>query len=355
VQLNTPIAFDLTTPYVVAPHNVGLVFSILPRGSAIIHTGLPHYESVDFSSWEHQVKQLPTGYRFFINHSYDPVKISNNDILCLLDLIKFHHPGSDPVFLSSKCDHYFVEIPGVVYFPNFFFYNFSNQFPSVRSKRIGCLNRQNTPHRPWLMHNLLSQGLLDQRRDIYSVSFASPYDLDSYTDVDGWLQHPQKVNHLLQQYSPQIATNPDGFPNDVNTINHPAWHTAVTVVTETESGNRTMISEKTPKAIAANCCWTVYMGESGYRLLEEFGFAPRFFEQHAEGTNIDPIMRVCSTLDTESVAADYRNQFLNQIDHNAKWYGNNIELGAQHKKILQSRITSPWYSRWFPKFQQSIS
>jgi hypothetical protein len=353
VQLNTPIAFDLTTPYVVAPHNVGLVFSILPRGSAIIHTGLPHYEFVDFDSWEHQVKQLPLGYRFFIDHSYDPVKISNSDILCLLDLIKTHHPGSDPVFLSSKCDHYFAEIPGVVYFPYFFFSNFKNLPVQPRSKRIGCLNRNNTPHRPWLMHNLLSRGLLDQGRDIYSVSFASPYDLASYTDVDGWLQHTQ-VNHLLRQYPPQIATNPDGFPNDVSTVDHPAWHTAVTVVTETEPGDCTMISEKTSKAIVANCCWTAYMSESGYQLLEAFGFAPRFFEQHAEGTNIDPIIDICSTLDTEAVAVDYRNQFLHQIDHNAKWYGNSAELVEQHK-ILQSQMASPWYSRWFPKFQQSIS
>jgi hypothetical protein len=59
-------------------------------------------------------------------------------------------------------------------------------------------------------------------------------------------------------------------------------------------------------------------------------------------------------LDTEAVAVDYRNQFLHQIDHNAKWYGNSAELVEQHK-ILQSQMASPWYSRWFPKFQQSIS
>ena len=354
MQLNTPIAFDLTTPYAVAPHNVGFVFSILPENSAIIHSALPRSNSVDFDSWEHQVKQLPKGHRFFIDHSYDPVKISNSDILCLLNLIKTHHPGSDPVFLSSNCDHYFAEIPGVVYFPYFFFSNFNNLPVRPRSKRIGCLNRNNTPHRPWLMHNLLSQGLLDQDRDIYSVSFVSPYDFSSYTDVDGWLQHTHQVNHLLRQYPPQIATNPDGFPTDVNTVDHPAWHTAVTVVTETEPGDRTMISEKTSKAIVANCCWTAYMGESGYRLLEAFGFAPRFFEQHAEGTNIDPIIHICSTLDTESVAADYRNQFLEQIDHNAKWYGKNIESDAQHK-ILQARTASPWYSRWHFKFQKEIN
>ena len=354
MQLNTPIAFDLTTPYTVAPHDVGFVFSILPENSAIIHSALPKSNSVDFDSWEQQVKQLPQGHRFFIDHSYDPVKISNSDILCLLDLIKTHHPGSDPVFLSSNCDHYFAEIPGVVYFPYFFFYNFGKLIPRARSKRIGCLNRQNTPHRPWLMHNLLSQGLLDQDRDVYSVSFASPYDPASYTDVDGWLQHPQKINHLLKQYPPQIATNPDGFPNDVNSVGHPAWHTAVTIVTETESGDRTMISEKTPKAIVANCCWTAYMGESGYQLLEAFGFAPRFFEQHAEGTNIEPIMRLCSMLDTESVAADYRNQFLHQIEHNARCYGDSVESGAQHK-ILQARAASPWYSRWHFKFQKQIN
>jgi hypothetical protein len=96
------------------------------------------------------------------------------------------------------------------------------------------------------------------------------------------------------------------------------------------------------------------MGESGYQLLEEFGFAPRFFEQHAEGTNIEPIMQVCSTLDTEAVAADYRNQFLQQIDHNARWYGNSAELVDQHK-ILQARTSSPWYSLWHLKFQKQIN
>jgi hypothetical protein len=352
--MTIPAAFDLTTPYKVLLHDSAFYFSILPEGSAIIHTGLPHSKSVDLDSWEHQVKQLPTGHRFFIDHSYDPVKISNSNILLLLEIIKKYHPGSDPVFLSSNCNHYFAEIPGIVYFPCFFFSNFDNPTPRARNKRIGCLNRNNTPHRPWLMHNLLSRKLLDQDRDIYSVSFASPYDLNSYTDVNAWLQHTQQVNHLLRQYPPQIATNPDGFPNDVSTVDHPAWHTAVTIVTETESGDRTMISEKTPKAIVANCCWTAYMGESGYQLLEAFGFAPRFFEQHAEGTNIDPIIHICSTLDTESVAVDYRNQFLDQIDHNAKCYGKSIESDAHHK-ILQARTASPWYSRWHFKFQKEIN
>jgi len=353
--MNTLAAFDLTTTNTVAPHSAAFCFSILPENSAIIHTSLPSSAAVDTDSWKQQIKQLPRGLRFFINHSYDPVKISDADIVFLLDLIKTHHPGSDPIFLSSKCSHYFANIPGIVYFPYFFFYNFGNVTDRPRSKRIGCLNRHNTPHRLWLMHNLLSQGLLDPDKDVYSVSFTSPYDLNSYTDVDSWLlQQPQQVNHLLRQYPPQIATNPDGFPNDVNTVDHPAWHTAIAIVTETDPGDRTMLSEKTIKAMVANCCWTAYMCESGYQVLEAFGFAPRFFEQHAQGTNIDPILNICAMLDTESAAFDYRNQYLSQIKYNADWYGNNIKSSAQHKVVL-ARTSAPWFNQWYPNFQQSIN
>jgi hypothetical protein len=352
--MNTLAAFDLTTTNTVAPHSAAFCFSILPENSAIIHTGLTHSETVNFDSWEHQVRQLPQGLRFFINHSYDPVKISDADIVFLLDLIKTHHPGSDPIFLSSKCSHYFANIPGIVYFPYFFFSDIKSSLITQKSKRFGCLNRNNQPHRLWLMHNLLNRGLLDSDKDIYSVSFVNPRDLSCYSIVDTWLDQIDAVDHLIRQYPRQIATHPDGFPNDVDTVNHPAWHTAIVIVTETETNDLTIISEKTIKAIVAESCWTAYMGESGYRLLEAFGFAPRFFEQHAQGTNIDPILKICSMLDTQSAAVDYRNQHLEQIKYNSNWYGNNIKSRAQHK-VLLARTSAPWFNQWYPNFQQSIN
>jgi len=352
--MNAPAAFDLTSLYTVSPHSAAFCFSILPENSAIIHTGIPHSNTVNFDSWEYQIKKLPKGYRFFINHSYDPVKVSDTVIATLLDIIKTHHPDSDPVFLSSKCSHYFNHVPGIAYFPYFFFYNFSNLVERPKSRRIGCLNRQNTPHRPWLMHNLLSRGLLDSNRDVYSISFTSPYDNTSYADIDSWLQQSTQVNHLLRQYPSQLSTHPDGFPNDVNTVDHPAWSTAIAVVTETEPGDCAMISEKTLKAIVSNSCWTAYMGESGYRLLEAFGFAPRFFEHHAQGINIDSVLNICKMLDSESVALDYRSQFLDQISYNFAWCGHNINSNAKHK-ILQAKIASPWFNQWYPNFQQSIN
>jgi hypothetical protein len=351
--MNSIKSFDLTTPGIVVDHECADHYQLLPPGSAILH-GMATSGIVDFTAWEKQILQLPTGYRFFIDNSYDPVKLSDRDIQSLIELITTYFPGSDPVFLSSKCGHYLCPVDNIVYFPFFFFYVYENSYQRPRQKRIGCLNRQNSPHRVWLMHRLLTDNLLDADRDVYSICFSSPYDDTSYADVDAWLNQEIKINSVIRSYSPRIATHDDNFPNDVTTVNHPAWHTAITIVTETEPGPSTLITEKTLKAIAAECCWTAYMDDAGYRLLEEFGFDPRFFAHHAEDKNIDPLIEICRMFDTESVAADYRDRHMDQIIHNRYC------LGAESTNLKKSyqwtvHLDNPWFSRWFPKFQHSIS
>jgi hypothetical protein len=344
-------SFDLTTPYTVQDHDFVGYYQLLPNRSAIL-TGMTTSGVIDFDSWESQINQLPQGYRFFIDNSYDPVKLDDASIYKLLELIRVYFPGSDPVFLSSKCSHYLTPVSGIVYFPFFFFHTFNGPSDAIRAKRIGCLNRHNSPHRVWLMHNLLSKNLIDSTRDIYSVGFVSPYDEVSYSDMASWLGQPADFNHILKQYPSRIATHHDGFPTDVSTVNHPAWHTAITVVTETEPGELTLITEKTLKAIVANCCWTSYMDESAYQLLEDFGFEPRFFDSHAQGTGIQPILDICQQLNNENTAADYRNSCLPQIAHNTQWFGN--QLKNSNKKWTM-HLQSSWFGQWFPKFQQSIS
>lgn len=338
LQYSLPPAFDLRQPGKIFVNDAPECYRILPSDSIVL-MGMTLMGTIDMESWQQQLKQIPHAKWIFVDNSYDPVKLSDDGIAIVLGLIKECYPEARIFFLSSNCRHYLSPINGVVYFPYCFFNIYEPSDNRVRSRRMGCLNRNNTPHRPWLMHNLLSQGLIDQDRDVYSVCFTSPYDTTSYSDVAGWLGQSPEFNQIFRQYPPHMATHPDGAANDVFTVRHPAWHTAVTIITETEAGDLTMVTDKTIKGMISDCCWTAYMGESGYRLLEEFGFEPRFFSQHAQGTDVAPILEICRVLDTESRAMDYREQKLSQIKHNHDWY---------------TGPYGPWFQLWNPKFQKYI-
>ena len=149
---------------------------------------------------------------------------------------------------------------------------------------------------------------------------------------------------MLFRSPSKIATHPDDFYNDWTT-HHPAWHTAIAIITETDVGDATMVTEKTMKGIMSKSCWSSYMADSGYQLLEAFGFEPRLFADHASYTDIDPILNICRTFDTESAAMDYYHSKLNVIEHNFEWYGG---LGGSTHKI------GPWADIFLPKFQARL-
>ena len=316
-------------------------YRILPDNSIVL-LGTP-YTIVDQFSWESYYKNLKTltdqsinDTFVFIEAAWDPLLISTPECISHLAAIKEFFPGAKVAVLSSQCQHWFDNIPGVIYYPSFGIIVYDWPIFQTRSKRIGCLNRHNSPHRLWLMHSLLSEKLIDSDRDVYSVGFTSLYDLTAY----GKISHRVDLDDELKKYPPQIATHPDNFPNDY-TINHPAWHTAIAVVTETRPGNDTLISEKTAKAIISKSCFSIYMAETGYRVLEELGFEPRFFAEHASETNIEPIKEICRQFNTESAAMDYRQSQIHKINHNFEWFSKGPILG-------------PWYNKYQLKLQREL-
>ena len=117
------------------------------------------------------------------------------------------------------------------------------------------------------------------------------------------------------------------------------------IITETESGDKTIICEKTAKGILSRSCFSVYMADVGYRVLEDLGFQPRFFSSHAEYNNIEPLLDIFRSFETQSQAMDYREQHIQQIDHNFEWFGIN------HDDLTRK----PWYSRYEPKLRDSLN
>lgn len=318
---------------------------MLPDNSVVL-TGTP-YTTLDRNSWQDYYKNLQqlrdqsvTDTFVFIDASWDPLWVSNQDMLDNLAATKEFFPGAKVAVLSSRCQNWFDDIAGLIYYPAFGSVVYNVYEPRPRAGRIGCLNRQSSPHRVWLMHSLLSQNLIDPDRDIYSVGFANPYCLDAYASVQSLIANRPDLDEAIKQYPPQIATHPDNFPNDYTT-NHPAWHTGIAIVTETHPGVHTIISEKTAKAIISQSCFSIYMAEAGYRVLEELGFQPRFFVDHASEANIEPILQICRTIDTESAAMDYRQQHIDKIQHNFEWFSKGPRFGL-------------WYDAYKLKFQRDL-
>jgi hypothetical protein len=311
---------------------------LLPDNSLTLFNFAKHVgTNFDLALLSQGLKQLQVNVDYvFIDDSYDPVMLSDADIQATTVLVAQHFTKSHVVFLSSKCSHYYSDAKHILWYPFWLL----SEYPTViqpRQRRIGCLNRRNALHRIWLMHNLLNQGLIDHDRDIFSMAFANVYDHRRLDDsIDQWLDHGNtNHNQLIAQYPDLIATIPDSFPND-HGILHPAWHTAITIVTETECDELGMITEKTAKAMAAKCCWISYTGSDCISVLSDLGFETQLFDQHATGRNIDPIVQVCKDLDTESVAMDYYNLKVPQIEHNKQ----HLDYG--------------WLTQYVPKLKQAL-
>ena len=341
--------FDFVTPHVQLIEGLNNAYRMLPEDSVVL-TGTP-YTRIDRNSWTDFYTNLQvlqdqsvTDTYVFVDASWDPILISTQDCIDNLSIIKEFFPRVNVAVISSRCQHWFDAIPGVIYYPAFGAIVYDLPTFQTRSKRIGCLNRAPSPHRLWLMHSLLSEKLIDPDRDIYSVSFASPYNLTSYGNMGALIEDKRKLTNLnnkIKKYPPRVATHPDNFPNDY-TIEHPAWNTAIAVVTETHPGEKTLISEKTAKAIISKSCFSIYMSETGYRVLEELGFEPRFFAEHASEDNIEPIKQICRQFDTESAAMDYRQSQMDKINHNFEWFSKGPILG-------------PWYNKYQSKLQRELA
>lgn len=338
--------FDFVNPACVqeieGPNNS---YRMLPDNSIVL-MGTP-YTIVDRCPWESYYKNLKilrdqsvNDTFVFIDATWDPLLISTQECIDHLAATKEFFPSAKVAVLSSRCQHWFDNIPGVIYYPAFGAIVYDSPIFQTRSKRIGCLNRHNSPHRLWLMHSLLSEKLIDSDRDVYSVGWTNPYDLNAYGKISQLISSRIDLDEEIKKYPPQIATHPDNFPNDY-TINHPAWHTAIAIVTETRPGETTLLSEKTAKAIISKSCFSIYMAEAGYRVLEELGFEPRFFAEHASEANIEPIKKICRQFDTESAAMDYRQSQMHKIMHNFEWFSKGPVFG-------------PWYVQYKSKFQQAL-
>jgi hypothetical protein len=280
-------------------------FSILPTDSTVL-----------LNANIENINNVPAAKYIFIDGSYDPVLGTDDDILELISAVQQQHPQSRVVFLSSKCSHYYTESVDILWYPVFMLRKY-NRVTGPRSRRVSCLNRRNAPHRVWLMHNLISQGLIDHRRDVFSVAFRNIYD-GQICDLSIWNPELAQHNRIIAQYPDRIATFDDGFVND-HTIDHPAWRTAISIVTETEVGALSFITEKTVKAIESESCWIVHTGQFQLNVMIDLGFELGMFEKHATKFDIDPILTVCRTLDTESAALDYYNSRLPLIQHNREW------------------------------------
>jgi hypothetical protein len=278
----------------------------------------------------------------FVDASYDPICLSAESIAEQRQQLNKIWPDAKVCILSARAQHFYDNLQGCVYFPLFLMINYPEPTEyRPRAGRIGCLNRRNAVHRLWLMHHLLSQQLIDPERDVYSIKFTSVHS-DNYFDIDGKLGI-NWFNQAQQQWPKSIETHPDNFPNDYS-IDHPAWHTGISIITETESGTDTIMTEKTAKGILSKSCFSIYMADSGYRVLEDLGFLPRFFSNHAEDLNIDPVIDICKNIATESHAMEYRQNYIDQIEHNFQWFGS-------HEVSLNNR---PWWQYYQPKLQQAL-
>lgn len=297
-------------------------YRILPEDSIIIRRFSAYHSSLKLDQLIAKLDVIPErNPKFvFIDYSPDPIPpYTDEQIQERIALFKRNFPNSRVVLLSAQSDDYDTDQPDVLFYP-YAFLNHYDEYPVVpRKKRIGCLNRRNAPHRIWMMHKLLSEGLLDHERDIFSVSFTNVYNKMRANMSDWKPPIPIEEQRYINTFYPDtIATLPDDFPND-HSVQHPAWNTAVAIVTETEVGDRAFPSEKTVKALLSRSCWMLYAGAEEFKMLTKMGFEIGTFDEHPTGYNIDPILKMCRELDTESAALDYYHSKIDIINHNAEW------------------------------------
>ena len=312
-------------------------YQILPEDSLILTGIFAEHKNFDttLSELDRLIKHISTDAKYiFLDASADPVFFTNHELQALVELLNKYYQNKICKLLVGNCQYYLEQTAEIFWYPYWLLCKQHDHAPIKRNKRIGCLNRKNSPHRLWLMHNLLSKQLVDHDRDIYSVAFKNIYSGQSGC-INSWMPNldPQ-IQNQISNYPAQIATIDDGFIND-HSLAHPAWATALAVVTETQVGEYSMITEKTCKAIASKSCWISYTGKASLDVLNTLGFSSNTFDNHATEFDIDPIIQVCQEFDTESRALDYYYSKLSIINHNYDWFRSNSWTTVyQHK--LQS-------------------
>lgn len=323
--------------------------AVLPENHIVLQRTPIHSPDINNAFWQPFYEacrtlsgQIAAPQYVFVDGSWDPIHVDNTAVVDFLNNLRQIWPQSRVCLLSAKAQHYYDAIPGCVYFPLFAMIRYQDLHHRPKAGRIGCLNRRNAAHRVWLMHHLLDQQLIDPERDVYSVAFTSLWS-GHYMDVDNRVGGITWFNEAQRRWPTLIQTHPDDFPNDYGT-SHPAWHTGIVIITETEVDQKTLICEKTAKGILSKSCFSIYMHEVGYRVLEDMGFAPRFFEHHAQEWNIEPIEKICRDFASADDAIAYSYDHQQQIDHNFHWFGD--PEGPIN--------TRPWFARWQPKLQQAL-
>ena len=292
-------------------------YRILPDDS-IVFAITPQTQYANLNKYLIQIPQVSAKY-IFIEDTSDPVIWSTDYINNILNIFQQRFPQSRVIFLSANTIDYYNQNSSIIWYPKWFLSTIdTSKNTKTRVKRIGCLNRRPCDHRSYLMHNLLSHNLLDHERDIFSIIFTDEF----YKKLDQ-SKYPLK----------EIATIMDGFTND-HTIMHPAWQTALCIVSETEvNDNFSILSEKTLKAITSESCWISHCGQYNLTVLNDLGFDTSMFKEHASGTNIQPIIDMCNTLDNESTALDYYYSKISIIEHNKEWLLTNKWIEIYLKKL----------------------
>ena len=135
--------FDFVNPnsvqQITGPNNA---YRILPDNSIVL-MGTP-YTIVDRCPWESYYKNLKiltdqsiNDTFVFIDATWDPLLISTSECIDHLEATKEFFPGAKVAVLSSCCQHWFDNIPGVIYSPAFGAIVYDWPTFQTRSKRIG--------------------------------------------------------------------------------------------------------------------------------------------------------------------------------------------------------------------------
>lgn len=311
-------------------------YRILPDDSLVLTDVVAEHKSLQQITTELRqvITQISTHASYvFLDTSADPVYFPSQDLDLMCDIVKNHYTSSKCFMLTGNCEYYFGTNQNVFWYPYWLLSQQSDAAPILRQKRIGCLNRKNSPHRVWLMYNLLDQNLISHEIDIFSVSFNNIYSKNP-CNIRSWMPDlPAEIVKKIRNYPYEIATFDDGFPND-HSLSNPAWATAIAVITETQVGQHALITEKTCKAFASKSCGILYTGQTSLDVLTDLQFDIATFEKHATGFDINPIIKVCRDFDTESRATEYYHSKIEIINHNHDWFRSSSWMPFYKIKLL---------------------
>lgn len=302
-------------------------YRLLPSASTIV-SGLFGSDAGVFFNKINALSSDPIR-ALYLDFSHDPLWLDDAALVWLVQEIEHTNKWSAVYALSGKFTHFFQAPPGVVWYPYWFLCPYVPHRNKHRVGRVSCLNRRAAPHRIALMFDLLDHGLVDHDRDVIGINLEPMYGEPQNTAC---MFFDRFIDLTARPRS--TATIPDNFPND-HTVDHPAWSTALHIVTETECGPHALITEKTIKPLISNSCWMMYSGAEHTAVLEALGFA-RCFDQQATGADYQCIMDMCRDLYNFDTAMDYHRSRRDSIAHNlhhfvsGAWLNRYLATAGQH-------------------------